>query len=81
MFFGFLLFGFVDVLWVFVIWICGSVLWVCRSSLWVVDLLILLFRNQTYVFDLCISVKIKADRRPPEPNPTRPVAFRGLRRV
>ena len=69
MFFGFLLFGFVDVL------------WVCRSSLWFVDLLILFFRNQTYVFDLCISVKIKADRRPPEPNPTRPVAFRGLRRV
>ena len=69
MFFGFLLFGFVDVL------------WVCRSSVWVVDLLILFFRNQTYVFDLCISVKIKADRRPPEPNPTRLVAFRGLRRV
>ena len=41
--------GFVDVLWVFVLWICGSVLWVCRFSLWVVDLLILFFRNQTCV--------------------------------
>ena len=46
-----------------------------------VDLLILFFQNQTSVFDLCISVEIKADRRPPEPDPTRPVAFRGRRRV
>ena len=46
-----------------------------------VDLFILFFRNQTLVFDLCISVEIKADRRPPEPDPTRLVAFRGRRRV
>ena len=46
-----------------------------------VDLLILFLRNQTSVFDLCISVEIKAHRRPPEPDPTRPVAFRGRRRV
>ena len=45
------------------LWICGSILWVCRSSLWVIDLLILFFKNQTSV-DLCILVKIKADRRP-----------------
>ena len=35
-----------------------------------VDLLILFFRNQTSVFDLCISVEIKADRCPPELDPT-----------
>ena len=46
-----------------------------------VDLLILFFKNRSSVFDLCISVEIKADRRPPEPDPTRPVAFGGRRRV
>ena len=46
-----------------------------------VDLFILFFRNQTSVFGLCISVEIKADRRPPELDPTRLVAFRGRRRV
>ena len=46
-----------------------------------VDLLILFFRNRSSVFDLCISVEIKADCRPPEPDPTRLMAFRGRRRV
>ena len=46
-----------------------------------VDLFILFFRNQTSVFGLCISVEIKADRHALEPDPTRPVAFRGWRRV
>ena len=46
-----------------------------------VDLLILFFKNRSLVFDLCILVEIKADRRPPEPNPTRPVALHGRRRV
>ena len=45
------------------------------------DLLILFFKNWSSVFDLCISVEIKADHRPPEPDPTRPVAFGGWRRV
>ena len=46
-----------------------------------VDLLILFFKNRSSVFDLCISVEIKVNRRPPEPDPTRPVAFGGRRRV
>jgi len=29
------------------------------------------------VFDLCISIEIKADCHPPEPDLTRSVAFRG----
>ena len=33
------------------------------------------------MFDLCISIEIKADCRPPEPDPTQPVAFGGRWRV
>ena len=42
-----------------------------------IDLLILFFRNQTSVFDLCISIEIKANCCPPKPDPTPPVAFHG----
>ena len=46
-----------------------------------VDLLILFFKNRSSVFDLCISIEIKADCHPPEPNPTQLMAFRGRWRV
>ena len=46
-----------------------------------VDLLILFFKNQTSVFDLCILVEIKADCYPPEPDLTQPVTFRSRWRV
>nr|POF25500.1 hypothetical protein CFP56_39105 [Quercus suber] len=39
-----------------------------RLCLHLSDLLILFFKNQTSVFDLCISVEIKVDSRPPEPD-------------
>ena len=57
--FGFLFFGCVDLFFGFVDLLFGFV-----------DLLILFFRNHTLVFDLCISVEIKADRCPPELDPT-----------
>jgi len=66
----FLFFGFVDLFFGFVDLLFGFV-----------DLLILFFKNRSLVFALCISVKIKADRRPPEPDPTRSMAFGGRRRV
>ena len=66
----FLFFGFMDLFFGFVDLLFGFV-----------DLLILFFRNQSSVFDLCISVEIKADRHALEPDPTRPVAFRGRQRV
>jgi len=60
-----LLFGFVALLFGFV----------------VVDLL----NRWFYSLGLCLIfvflVEIKADRHPPEPNPTQPVAFHGRRRV
>ena len=65
-----LFFGFVDMFFGFVDLLFGFV-----------DLLILFFRNRSSVFDLCISVEIKADYRPPEPDPTRLMAFCGWRRV
>ena len=60
----FLFFGFVDLFF-------GFVDLLFRFE----DLLILFFKNRSSVFDLCILVEIKADRCPPEPDPTRPVAF------
>ena len=60
----FLLFGFVDLFFGFVDVLFGFV-----------DLLILFIRNQALVFDLCISVEIKSDHRPLEPNSTRPIAI------
>ena len=66
----FLFFGFVDLLFGFVDLLFGFV-----------NLLILFFKNRSSVFDLCILVKIKADCRPPELDPTRLVAFHGRRRV
>ena len=66
----FLFFGFVDMFFRFVDLLFGFV-----------DLLILFFRNRSSVFDLCILVKIKANRCPPEPDPTWPMAFRGRQRV
>ena len=66
----FLFFGFVDLFFGFVDLLFGFV-----------DLLILFFKNRSSVFDHCISVEIKADRCPPEPDPTWPVAFRGRRQV
>ena len=70
LFFGFLFFGCVDLFFGFIDLLFGFV-----------DLLILFFKNQSLVFDLSILVEIKADRHPPEPDLTRPVAFGGLRRV
>lgn len=67
-----LLFGFVDLLFGFVNLFFGFV---------VVDLL----NRWFYSLGLCLIfvflVEIKADRRPLEPNLTRPVAFHGRRRV
>ena len=62
-----------------------SYLWNCYLLLFLffgfVDLLILFFRNQTLVFDICISVEIKADCHTPKPNLTQLVAIRGQRQV
>ena len=66
----FLFFGFVDLFFGFVDLLFGFV-----------NLLILFFKNRSSVFDLCILVKIKADRHPPELDPTRLVAIHGRRRV
>ena len=71
-----------SVLWVFVLWICGSVLWVCRSSLWVcrsVDFVLQESNHWSLIFALLIFVDfgslvfvtIYFDRNQLRPPPTR----------
>ena len=48
-----------SVLWVFVLWMCGSILWVCRSSLWVcrsVDFVLQESNHWSLIFVLLIFV-------------------------
>ena len=67
-------------------WFCSLDLWIYSLGLQIysfgfVDLLILFFRNQISVFDLCISIEIKAHHCPPKPDPTLPMAIHSQRRV